>query len=190
MKLSTCILFASTAFAGLLPVNEKFIAPLRTDIPSEPPAEASRKISYTLGTKVLTGDVNIYFIFYGAWTKAQKSIVNTFANAIGDSTWYNTSKLYYSQANSLANKIYVNGKVTVTATVSDAGSLGPSLSGSNLPDLVQSYISSGALPEDENGIYFIATSGEISESIRPDLGTASFCSDYCGYGYGDPFTHD
>lgn len=120
-------------------------------------------------------------IYYGAWTAAQKSIVTTFANNIGNSTWYDTTKLYYSQERGSTKKVYVNGNVAVKGIVSDLGSLGQSLYGSNLPDLVQSLISSGSLPEDEDGVYFIATSGEIKESIRPDLGKARFCSDYCGY---------
>jgi hypothetical protein len=177
------LLVCSSATASFKPA-QSFIAPLRPLTPSgqEPRDPASRStIKYTIGTKVLTSDVNLYMIYYGAWTVAQKTLVNEFSNNISNSSWYKTTKLYYSQAQSTANKVYVNGAVQVKGVVSDSGSLGKSLTGSNLPDLVQTYISKGDLPEDENGIYFVVTSGEISESIRPDVGQASFCSDYCGY---------
>jgi len=145
------------------------------------PTDAARGIKYTTGNKVLVDDVNLYMIYYGKWTDSQKSILNKFASNIGSSDWYKISKLYYYQKTATAKKTYVDGVVKVVKSVSDTGSLGTSLSGSNLPDLIQSFVDAGELPEDENGIYFINTSGEVSESIRPDLGTASFCSDYCGY---------
>lgn len=142
---------------------------------------AARGIRYTMGNRVLVKDVNLYMIYYGEWTETQKTILDKFASNIGSSDWYKLTKLYYYQASSSAKKTYVDGVVKVAKSVSDTGSKGKSLSGSDLPDLVQSLVDSGALPEDEDGIYFINTSGEVAESIRPDLGTASFCSDYCGY---------
>ena len=139
------------------------------------------RIVYSVGKKVLTGDVNLYLIYYGEWTEAQKKIVNDFANGLGASSWYGSTKEYYYQASATAKKIYVNGALKVAKVVSDVGSLGNSLTGTAIGDLIQSNVDSGALPEDENGIYFVLTSPEIKESIRPELGTASFCQDYCGY---------
>lgn len=171
-------LLATSAIAGWSKPQESFIAPLRTVSPGQPTAggDARNNIIYTAGNKVLTNDVNLYMIYYGAWTEAQKQIVNDFANGVGASSWYKLTKLYYYQAKSSTKKIYANGAVKVAGSVSDAGSLGNSLSGNDLPDLVQKYINSGAFPEDENAIYFIATGAGVTETIRPDLGTASFCS--------------
>jgi Phosphate-induced protein 1 conserved region len=140
-------------------------------------------IKYIPGRRVLTEDVNIYHIYYGDWTTAQKDLIDGFANGIGESSWYTTTKQYYSQSSATANKRFINGKVRLAFSVTDTGSFGTSLSGNDLPDIIDKFISAGTLPNDPNGVYFVLTSGEISESIRPDLGTASFCSDYCGYQY-------
>ena len=184
----SCLPQASSA-PNIAPVpvpGPKFIAPLNTEFTDSPDRDGSghvgistmRPIKYTYGNKVLTNDINLYMIYYGAtWTDTQRSIINEFANNIGASDWYKTTKLYYYQTSPDANKVYVNGAVKVAATVNDAGSLGNTLSGSNLPDLIQNLTSAGTLPEDEEGIYFVFTTDEIVESIRPDpkLGASNFC---------------
>ena len=75
----------------------------------------------------------------------------------------------------------MKGKVAVKQSVDDAYSKGTSLSGNAIPEIIQDHIDAGRLPEDPNGIYFLLSSGDVSESIRSDLGEASFCNDYCGY---------
>jgi hypothetical protein len=50
---------------------------------------------------------------------------------------------------------------------------GNSISDANLFRLVSSSITSGALPMDTNGVYFVLTSAEVTAS-------SGFCSDYCG----------
>lgn len=166
----------------------KFIAPINInneviDRNSTERVSIMNPIKYTIGNKVLTDDVNLYMIFYGAsWTETQKNLIIEFANNIGSSDWYQITKLYYFQANDASNKIYVNGAVKVAAIANDEGSMGNALTGTNLPDLLQNFISEGTLPEDENGIYFIFTGDDVTESVRPDpFGTAFFCTDYCGY---------
>ena len=91
------------------------------------------------------------------------------------------TKSYYYQASASSKKVYVNGTVTLAKTVHDNYSLGKSLSGNALPNIIQAQIDAGALPEDDSAVYFVLTAGDVSESIRDDLGSASFCSDYCGY---------
>lgn len=180
-QITSVVLAQSSEYAGVAPLlGPKFIAPIYSEASDSRPVGLSttRPIKYQYGNKVLTNDVNLYMIYYGAsWTDEQRSIINEFASNIGASDWYKTTKLYYYQASPTANKVYVNGAVRIAATVNDAGSLGNSLSGSNLPELLQNLTSAGTLPEDEDGIYFILTSAEVEESIRPDpkLGASNFC---------------
>ncbi|KAH6567728.1 hypothetical protein BASA62_005943 [Batrachochytrium salamandrivorans] len=138
-------------------------------------------ISYTLGAQVITNPVTVYYIYYGAWATSQKAIVEDFTKGVGGSDWWNIEKNYYYQASAASPKIYVDGTVKLGATVTDNYSLGRSLSGNDVPNLIQRYISSGALPESSDAVYFVLISSDVSERIRPDVGPASFCLDYCGY---------
>ena len=144
-----------------------FIVPLYVNLPTLENFRASvqSRITYSLGKKVLTGDVNLYFIYYGvSWTASQKQLVEEFANGLGASSWY--------------KKVYVDGALRVAKTISTSG---PDLSGTAIGDLIQKYVDNKTLPEDENGIYFVLSTPDVKETIRSDLGEASFCSDYCGY---------
>jgi hypothetical protein len=87
---------------------------------------------------------------------------------------------YYFQKDAKSNKVYANGKVGVKGTVADNYSKGNTLSGNALPEIIQSHIDAGRLPEDTSAVYFVLTSGDVKETIRSDLGYASFCSEYCG----------
>ncbi|KAH6592698.1 hypothetical protein BASA61_004464 [Batrachochytrium salamandrivorans] len=130
---------------------------------------------------IITNPVTVYYIYYGAWATSQKAIVEDFTKGVGGSDWWNIEKNYYYQASATSPKIYVDGTVKLGATVTDNYSLGRSLSGNDVPNLIQRYISSGALPESSDAVYFVLISSDVSERIRPDVGPASFCLDYCGY---------
>jgi hypothetical protein len=52
--------------------------------------------------------------------------------------------------------------------------LGSSLSDANIQSIVSSAISSGRLPKDTNGVYFVLTSADVKE-------TSGFGSQYCGW---------
>ncbi|KAH6561745.1 hypothetical protein BASA50_000489 [Batrachochytrium salamandrivorans] len=140
-------------------------------------ASAGGDITYNMGAPLLTGPLNVYFIFYGDWTSAQKSIVTDFTSGLGRSDWWTTSKKYYYQADSSSSKVYIDGQVNVAGSVSDNYSIGKSQSGNDLGNLVQKYISDGTFPEDRNAVYYILNSEDVSEAA---LGS-SFCSGYCGY---------
>lgn len=88
---------------------------------------------------------------------------------------------YYFQQNETSPKVYVNGKVTVKASVEDDYSRGNVLSGTDVPDIIQAHVDAGRLPEDTSAVYFFFSSGDVKESIRPDIAPASFCKEYCGY---------
>ena len=78
-------------------------------------------------------------------------------------------------------KTYISDEMSVKGIVLDQYSKGNQLQGNDIPDLIQRYIDSKRLPQDPQGLYFVVTSADVVESIRPDMGVASFCLDYCGY---------
>lgn len=43
-------------------------------------------IQYKVGSKVLTGNVAVYIIYYGTWTSQQKDLLNEFTGSLGDSS--------------------------------------------------------------------------------------------------------
>lgn len=160
-------------------VSCSFYVPLQPVTPEKIRNSDNNQILYSLGKKVLTGDVNLYIIYYGdSWTAFQQQLIEDFSSGLGASNWYKSTREYYYQASASSNKIYVNGALKVAKTVSASG---PALSGTAIGDLIQSQVDKGAFPEDENGIYFVLSAPDVLETIRSDVGQASFCTDYCGY---------
>jgi hypothetical protein len=56
----------------------------------------------------------------------------------------------------------------------DSGSQGTNLTDATLQTVVSTAITSGKLPKDANGVYFVLTSKEVNE-------TSGFCTQYCGF---------
>jgi len=122
------------------------------------------------GGPVMLGTVNVYYIWYGTWTNnTATTILTTFASYVGATPYFNINKTYYNAANQA-----VTGRVTFVKAINDPGSLGTSLSDSSIQTIVTNAISSGALPKDANGVYFVLTSQNIKE-------TSGFCTQYCGW---------
>jgi hypothetical protein len=68
----------------------------------------------------------------------------------------------------------VLNSVNYVQSTTDSYSLGSSLSDANIQSIVSSAISSGRLPKDTNGVYFVLTSADVKE-------TSGFGSQYCGW---------
>jgi hypothetical protein len=119
--------------------------------------------------------------FPGKWTPEQIKIVDDFTGGLHTSKWWNTMKHYYYQADAKSSKIYVSDNLALAKSVVDNYSKGTSISGNDIPDIIQALISSGKLPEDGNAVYVFLSSGDVREKIRSDLGNAAFCQAYCGY---------
>ena len=138
-------------------------------------------IKYAMGNPVLTDDVNIYLIYYGKFEQEQKSIIEDFINGIDKTSWFAINKKYYYQKDSESEKVYADGNVRVAGTIDVDYTKGKTLSGNALPEIIQEAIDTESLPEDTSAVYFVLTAGDVKESIRSELGRASFCSSYCGY---------
>jgi len=127
-------------------------------------------ISYHNGP-VMTGTPTIYLIWYGNWssdTNAQ-SVINAWASGIGGSPYYNINSTYYN-----GSGVHVSNSATVGASTTDNYSLGTALSDANIQTIVSSAISSGRLPLNSNGVYFVLTSADVNA-------TSGFCTQYCGW---------
>lgn len=183
IKMFYHILLALSAVTSY-PVDDyfpSFVAPIQPESEFLVGNAAYKDIIYTMGNPVLTDDVNVYYLYYGNWTGSQKETLEHFMNNIGESGWYGVNRKYYYQADLTSPKVPVSGSVTLKKTAVDLYSRGKKLTGNDLPELIQEKIDSGELPEDTSAVYFVLTAGDVYESIRPELGRASFCSSYCGY---------
>jgi Phosphate-induced protein 1 conserved region len=124
--------------------------------------------------------VNVYFIWYGDWSKdqlAQKVLVN-FIKHIGGSLYFNINTTYYSLQPSPNATIPIKDRVVnavhYEGSTTDSYSQGANLSDYQVYLAVANAITSGALPADKNGVYFLLTSGDVNE-------TSGFGSVYCGW---------
>jgi Phosphate-induced protein 1 conserved region len=117
------------------------------------------------------GTPKVYIIWYGNWnqgngsdTPAGQQIVRDFVNSVSNSSYFQINTTYSG----------VSGSVSVGSETTDTGSQGTRLTDNKVLAVVNNAVTSGALPYDANGVYFVLTSSNIAES-------SGFCSRYCGW---------
>ncbi len=135
------------------------------------------------GGPLMLNTPNIYFIWYGCWQfsgqtctpshssdgQGTVSLVNTFFGSLGGSGYELINSTYFDGSNN-----YVSGNVNTAASAQDNYSQGKRLSDSKVRAVVSRAINNGSVPSDSNGLYFVLTSSDVSE-------TSGFCSSYCGW---------
>jgi len=117
------------------------------------------------------GTPTIYIIWYGNWnqsngsdTPAGQQIIRDFGHSVGGSAYFQINTTYSG----------VGGGVNFGSEYTDTGSQGTRLSDSRVFSVVENAINGGHLPYDSNGVYFVLSSSNISES-------SGFCTRYCGW---------
>ncbi len=128
-------------------------------------------ISYH-GGPLMLGAPNVYYIWYGNWTGTKAGavgILEDLARNIGGSPYYNINTTYYDGAGTkVSNAVAFGGSTT------DNYSRGAALSDSAILGVVSDAITSGRLPKDSNGVYFVLTSKDVNA-------ISGFCTVYCGW---------
>jgi hypothetical protein len=150
---------------------------LDSETDSLPQVITGNGISYH-GGPVMHGQQNVYFIWYGNWTNGKhasdsQTTVNLL-NALFSSSGLNGSPYYRINTTYGDNSANVSGNVVLLNSTTDNYSQGTRLSDTKVKSIVSSAISSARLPKDPNGLYFVLTSSDVSES-------SGFCSRYCGW---------
>jgi hypothetical protein len=122
------------------------------------------------GGPVMLTTKTIYYIWYGNWSgNTAVTILTDLANHIGGSPYFNINSTYTNSAGTpIANTVSYGGSTT------DNYSAGTRLSDTAIRNVVSSAITSGRLPKDTNGIYFVLTSQDVTA-------TSGFCTQYCGW---------
>jgi hypothetical protein len=115
----------------------------------------------------MVAPAKVYLIWYGDWTVGDMAIINDFVNALGGSPYYTINTTY----NDLSG--FVPNAITLSGSAIDHYSLGNTLAEGDIWSILASNISSGALPADADGVYFVLTASDVS--------VGAFCKDYCGW---------
>lgn len=134
---------------------------------------ATTRISYHNGPLIRTPVV--YVIWYGNWNQANGSdnasgqqIVRDFLQSVGGSPYFLINTSYSAGAYNITGSVIWGGETT------NAYSNGSTLGDATIQTIVNNSITSGALPYDANGVYFVLTSSDVAES-------SGFCTNYCGW---------
>jgi hypothetical protein len=177
------LMFASTVFAGvtrnadhLVPTGKGW-GEANANPHRNPPATSPSGISYH-GGPIMPGSVNAYFIWYGNWSSGPKpsdsgSTVSLLSNlfgpgGIGGSGYELINTTYGAAGGSISGAIGLGGDTT------DNYSQGTKLSDSRVAAVVSTALRGAKIPIDPNGVYFVLTSSDVSES-------SGFCTSYCGW---------
>jgi hypothetical protein len=117
----------------------------------------------------------IYIIWYGKWdgsvsssdTAAGQQIIRDWANSIGGTSYYQLNTSLSVSGKPISGNVLFGGETTDSGTST-------SLSDANIQTIVGNALSSGRLPYNANGVYFVITSSNVNES-------SGFCTNYCGW---------
>jgi hypothetical protein len=169
-------LFATTAKAQVVGIAKPFDLANQQEAPAPanqqlaPIGEAvvtGNGIEYH-GGPVMPGPHNVYFIWYGNWTgNNATTILPELISGFGGSLYFNTNTTYGDANSNIANT------ATVAKQIFDNYSQGTALNDTLLGNVVGNPLASGALPVDSNGIYFVLTSPDVTET--------GFCTTFCGF---------
>jgi len=124
------------------------------------------------GGPVMKGTVNAYIIWYGNWngtgsnTAATRTAIETFLGTIGGSALELVNTTYGDNTGDVSGQVHFGGSTIVSAT--------QNLTDARVQTQVNNAITSGRLPRDTNGVYFVLSSSNINE-------TSGFCTQYCGW---------
>ena len=123
------------------------------------------------GGPVMLGTVNMYYIWYGAWspTDTAQPLLTSLARNIGGTPYFNINRTYHD-----ATAAAVSGAVNFGGATADPGSQGTALTDVAVRNVVANALANRTLPADPNGVYFVLTSKEVRE-------TSGFCTQYCGW---------
>jgi hypothetical protein len=129
-------------------------------------------INYHGGPVLKANPVKYYIIWYGNWagtgsnTAATVSLVEHFINTLGGTPIEHIATTYGDTTGNVSGNVTLGGHTFVNTTTN--------LNDTSLRTTVSNAISSGALPRDVNGVYFVLSSSNINE-------TSGFCTQYCGF---------
>jgi hypothetical protein len=147
--------------------------------PAAPKASVNNGITYHGGPVMRASVVHVYFIWYGNWTNGPRpsdsqttvNLLNILfgpTRGIGGSSYFKINTTYSDTVG------HPTGNIALVASTTDHYSRGKNLADTDVQSIVSSAMSSGSLPKDANGVYFVLTASDVAEN-------SGFCNLYCGW---------
>jgi hypothetical protein len=131
-------------------------------------------ISYHGGPLIPTPTA--YLIWYGNWAQSNgtdnasgQQIVRDFLSNVGGSPYYMVNTTYSAGGYTISGGVNYGSDTATTGYPQ-----GTRLSDADIQTIVNNAITSGRLPYNANGVYFVLTSSDVTER-------SGFCTRYCGW---------
>ncbi|XP_073311500.1 protein EXORDIUM-like 3 [Primulina huaijiensis] len=139
------------------------------------------QLKYHMGP-VLTANITVYPIWYGAWQSSQKRIIREFISSISDadstppsvSGWWKTVRHYTDQTGANISRTVRLGEEKNDRFYSH----GKSLTRLSVQSVIKSAVTASTRPlpiNPKSGVYLLLTSGEVF--------VQDFCNNVCGFHY-------
>jgi len=158
---------------GLVGVNgsAQIVAPIAQGASSAGASSSTNGIEYHGGPIIM--NPHVYFIWYGNWTgNTALTILPQFISGLSLSPYFNINSTYSDSTGAR-----VGSSLSMNNQVFDSYSQGTVLNDQGLQTAVSRQLTSGAVPTDTNGIYFVLTSSDVGEQSS----FGSFCVQFCGF---------
>ena len=130
---------------------------------------------YYGGGPVMSASTTVYVVYYGTWSSTSTNIINTWLQHLGNTPLFNINTTYHDSTGAgVQNVVNYN---PAADSYADNYSLGKTLTDANIQTIVSNAIANHHLPADPNGVYFVLTASDVSQSSS----NGSLCVNYCGY---------
>jgi hypothetical protein len=129
------------------------------------------------GGEIFAAPVNVYFVYYGAWSGSGgaatgKVILADLLAGLADSPYWRIQTSYTDR-----HGAPLSSEIRLAATTDDAYSQGRSLDDAKLRAIITSAIRQGRLPKDPRGVYLVLTYLDVDY----DESGWRFCHDVCAF---------
>jgi len=162
-----------TAEKAIVPTLPPSIEQVKPELsPNQPIAFSSSNLGTNIAYHdgpVMEANHNIYFVWYGNWNgNTATNILPQFMTDLNGSAYMNIDNTYFDDSRKASSNIFMSDQIF------DNYSQGAALSDAGVANAVSRALTSGGLPTDTNGMYYVLTSADVNE-------TSGFCTSYCGW---------
>jgi phosphate-induced protein 1 len=131
-----------------------------------PLVSSTNGVTYS-SSAITSTHVNVYVVWYGTWSvESSTALVANFLRTLSASPAFRISSMHAITAGESTPR-----KLNIAATTTDAYSHGTNLPDEQIPAIVTAAISSGRLPADTDGVYFVLTSPDVVPATAASIGT-------------------
>ena len=173
---------------SLLPTKSPIKPTARPSTSRSPTASPLGDMHYHPGTSIMSDTVNLYNIYYGAFSASTMTLVDYFATNLASSSWMKTITNYY-QVDSSGVKKTATGQVVFKARAAIAQQAGQTtITDNDIVDLLIAQFNNknSGITVDPNAVYTIMINGALNIEGPPLTSTDdgqgnTWLNEWCGY---------